>query len=182
LLRVEVLRAQRQPLSEAITELRKAAAAWPEDLRIRRELGTVLFIANDPEAARPILEDLLKREPDSAELALLMGETWLKAQQPGKAVPFLEKAVRSDPKLLRAQAALGRGYLEVGDMAKAIAPLQAALETDEDGSIHYRLARAYRATGRSELASQALAQFEEIRKSAEARTQSLQEEFRITPP
>jgi len=45
---VEVLRAQRQPFGEAIEALKKAAAAWPEDLRIRRELATVLFLANDP--------------------------------------------------------------------------------------------------------------------------------------
>jgi predicted Zn-dependent protease len=180
--RVEILRAQRQALGPAIDELRKAAVTWPEDLRIRRELATVLFLANDAEGARPIVEDLLKREPGSTELALLLGETWLKAQQPGKAVPLLEAAVRRDPKLLPAQAALGRAYLEVGDMAKAIAPLQAALETDDDGSLHYQLARAYRGTGRPDLASQALAQFQEMRKSAEARTQSLQEEFKITPP
>jgi hypothetical protein len=67
-------------------------------------------------------------------------------------------------------------------MAKAIAPLQAALETDTDGSLHFQLARAYRATGRADLASQALAQFQEIRKSAEGEAQSLQEEFQILPP
>src|SRR5207245_1273442 len=32
--RVEILRAQRQPLGLTIEELKKAAAAWPEDLRI----------------------------------------------------------------------------------------------------------------------------------------------------
>lgn len=182
LLQVEIRRAQRQPLGPTIEELKKAAAAWPEDLRIRRELATALYLANDPEGARPILDDLLKREPDSAELRLLLGETWLKAQQPGKAMPLLEGVVRRDPKLLRAQAALGRAYLEVGDMAKAVAPLQAALATDQDGTLHYQLARAYRATGRPELATQTLAQFQEIRKSAEAEAQSLKEEFRITPP
>lgn len=182
LLRVEILRAQRQPLGESISELKKAAEAWPEDLRIRRELATALFLANDPEGARPILEELLAREPDSAELALLLGETFLKALQPARAVPLLEGAVRRDPKLLPAQAALGRAYLEVGEMAKAIAPLQAALQTDQDGSLHYQLARAYRATGRSELANQALEQFQEIRQAAESRTRSQQEEFKITPP
>jgi predicted Zn-dependent protease len=181
--RVEVLRAQkRQLVREAIDELTKGVAAWPEDMRIRRELATVLFFANDAEGARPILEDLLKREPGSSELALLLGETWLKAQQPGKAVPLLEAAVRRDPKLLPAQAALGRAYLDVGDAAKAIAPLQAALESDKDGSLHYQLARAYRGTGRPELAKQALARFQELRQSAETESQSLQEEFRITPP
>jgi len=180
--RVEILRAQRQPLGPAIEDLRTAAAAWPEDLRIRRELATALFLVNDPEGARPILNDLLERAPDSTELGLLLGETWLKAQQPAKAIPLLEGVVRQEPKLLPAQAALGRAYVAAGDMARAIAPLESALETDADGSLHYQLARAYRATGRAEQATQALAQFQEIRKASEARAQDLKEEFRITPP
>lgn len=180
--RVEILRAQRQPLGPAIEALRAAAAAWPEDVRIRRELATALFLVNDPEGARPILDDLIKRTPDSAELGLMLGETWLKAQQPAKAIPLLEGVVRREPKLLPAQAALGRAYVAAGDMARAIAPLETALETDTDGSLHYQLARAYRATGRPERATQALAQFQELRKSAEARAQDLKEEFRITPP
>jgi len=181
--RVEVLRSRKRTLArEAIDELKRAAETWPDDPRIRRELATVLFLANDTEAARPILEDLLKREPGSTELALLLGETWLKAQEPAKAVPLLEGVVRREPKLLPAQAALGRAYVDAGQMAKAIAPLQAAQENDEDGSVHYQLARAYRATGWPDLASQALARFQEIRKAADAEAQSLQEEFRITPP
>jgi tetratricopeptide (TPR) repeat protein len=181
--RVEALRSRKRTLAgEAIDALKKAAETWPEDSRIGRELATMLLRTGDAERARPILEGLLKREPDSAELALLLGEAWLKLQQPAKAVALLEGTLRRDPKLLPAQAALGRAYAEVGDMANAIPALQAALETDQDGSLHYQLARAYRATGRSELASQALAQFQEIRKSAEAQSQSLREEFRITPP
>ena len=181
--RVEVLRSRkRTPAREAIDELKKAAQAWPDDIRIRRELATLLVIVGDTEAARPILEELHRREPESAEAALALGETWLKVQQPAKAVALLEGVVRREPELLPAQAALGRAYVEVGDMAKAIAPLEAARETDDDGSLHYQLARAYRATGRTEQATQTLARFQEIRKAAEARTQSLQEEFRITPP
>jgi tetratricopeptide (TPR) repeat protein len=182
LLQAQILRTQRRRLGEAIEELKKAAEAWPDDYRVRRELASALFLSNDAEAARPILEDLLKREPDSAELTLLLGETWLKTLEPAKAVPLLEKAVRRDPKLLAAQGALGRAYVEAGEVAKAIAPLEAARETDTDGSLHYQLARAYRATGRADLASQALAQFQEIRTAAEAQEQSLRDEFQILPP
>jgi len=180
--RSEVLRLQRRLMREAIDDLKRAAEVWPQDLRIRRELATMLFVANDAEGARPIFEDLLKREPDSAELALLLGEALLKAQQPGKAVPFLERAARRDPKLLRARAVLGRAYLELGEAAKAIPSLEAALPTDQDGSLHYQLVRAYRATGRADLASQSLRQFQEIQRSAEAEARSLKEEFQITPP
>ena len=182
LLRAETLRIRRRLLSKAIEELKAAMDAWPEDLRIRRELASALFIANDTEAALPILEDLLKREPDSTEVTVLLGETWLKALQPDKAVPLLERAVARDPKRLPAQAALGRAYLEAGAPAKAIEPLKAALETDTDGSIHFQLARAYRAAGQADLASQARVRFQELRKSAEAEEQSLREEFQIVPP
>ena len=114
--------------------------------------------------------------------ALLQGKKALDEGRTDEAVPLLERAVGRDPKLLPAQAALGRAYLEAGEMAKAIAPLKAALETDADGSLHFQLARAYRATGQADLASQALAQFQEMRKSAEAEAQSLREEFQILPP
>ncbi len=182
LLRVEGFRAQRQPPGELIEELKTAVAAWPEDIRIRRELATLLYHVHNEEAARPLLEDLLKREPESAELAFMLGQTFLQTQEAPKAVPLLAKAVKLDPKLLPAQAALGRAQLEIGEAAQAIPHLEAARPTDTDGSVHYQLARAYRATGQIDLASQALARFQEIQRSAEAELQSLKEEFRITPP
>lgn len=182
LLRVEVFRNQRQPPGELIEELKKAAATWPDDSRIRRELATLLFLVHNQEAARPLLEELLKREPDSADLTLLLGETLLQTQQAQKAVPVLARAVKLDPKLLPAQAALGRALLETGEAAQAIPHLEAALATDTDGSVHYQLARAYRATGQTERAREALSKFQEIQQSADAEVRSLKEEFRITPP
>lgn len=182
LLRAEVLRGQRQPPGDLIEELKKAAATWPEDLRIRRELATLLLIVHNEETARPLLEDLLKREPDSAELTLMLGKTFLQTQEASKAVPLLARAVKLDPKLLPARGALGRAHLEIGEAAQAIPHLEAALPTDTDGSLHYQLARAYRAMGQTDLASQALAKFQEIQRSADAEVRSLKEEFRITPP
>ena len=60
--------------------------------------------------------------------------------------------------------------------------LEAALPTDEDGSLHFQLARAYRETGRAEQATRTLAAFQELRRANEARQQSEKEEFAITPP
>jgi predicted Zn-dependent protease len=182
LVRVDVLRAQRQPLKESIEELQKAAATWPEDRRIRRELATRLFLGHDYAEARELLEQLRQAEPDSTELALMLGQAWLEPGEPAKALPFLQKAVGRDPRLLPAQAALGRAFLEAGDAARAIPHLEAAVHGDKDGSLHYQLARAYRAAGRADLASQALQKFQEIRRSAEARAQSMEEEFKISPP
>jgi tetratricopeptide (TPR) repeat protein len=181
LVRVEILRGQRRYL-ESKEELQKAVSAWPEDRRIRKALASLHFIAHEYTEARPILEELLKEEPGSAELCLLLGETWLESKEPRKAIPFLEDAVKRDPKLTRARGALGRAYLDAGDAERAIAPLQAALETDEEGSLHFQLSRAYRATGRAEEAGRMLEKFQEIRRANEVRAQSEKEEFAITKP
>ena len=181
LVRVDVLRGQRR-YSETLEELRKATSAWPEDLRIRRELATLHFIAHEYTAARPLLEDLLKHDPESAELLLLLGEAWVESKEPSKAVPYLEKAVREDPKLLRARALLGRAYVETGQAERAVPHLEAALPSDEDGSLHFQLARAYRESGRADQATRTLEAFQELRRANEARQKSEKEEFAITPP
>jgi predicted Zn-dependent protease len=178
---VEVLRAQRR-YEQSKEALAKAVAAWPDDPRLRREQATLFFIARRYTEARPLLEDLLKREPESAELNLLLGESWVESKEPAKAVPFLEKAVAAEPNLLRARAVLGRAYVEGGQPSLAIAHLEAALPTDEDGSLHFQLARAYRETGQAEPAKRALQAFQELRKAREARLESDKQEFEITPP
>jgi len=181
LVRVETLRAQRR-YAQSKGELQKAAASWPDDRRIRRELASLLFIAKEQAEARPLLEDLLKQEPDAADLNLLLGESWLESKEPTKAVSFLEKAVSADPKLLRARGVLGRAYVEAGRAAPAIPHLEAALPTDEDGSLHFQLARAYRETGQAEAATRTLQAFQEARRANEAHQQADKEEFAITPP
>jgi len=181
LVRVETLRAQRRYL-ESKEELQKAASAWPDDLRIRREQATLYFIAREYAEARPLLEELLKHEPGSAELNLLLGEAWLGSKEPAKAIVCLEKALHADPNLLRAHAILGRAYVEGGQAALAVPHLEAALPTDDDGSLHFQLARAYRETGRADQAARTLQAFQEMRKAYEARLESDKQEFAITPP
>jgi len=181
LVRIETLRAQRR-YAQIKEELQQAASAWPDDPRIRREQVTLAFIAHEYAAARPLLEALLKQEPDSAELNLLLGQAWLESREAAKAIPPLEKAVAADPKQLEARAALGRAYVEDGQAARAIPHLETALPTDGDGSLHFQLARAYRETGQAEAATRTLAAFQELRKANEARLESDKEEFAITPP
>jgi predicted Zn-dependent protease len=180
LVRVEVFRAQRR-YGQAKEELEKAAAAWPDDPRIQRERATLFFIAREYAAARPLLEGLLKREPDSAELNLLLGESWLETKEPARAIPPLEKAAASEP-TPRARALLGRAYLEDGQSARAVAHLEVALPTDEDGSLHLQLARAYRETGQVERAARTLQEFQQLRKAYDARMETDKQEFAITPP
>ncbi|HEY2946202.1 MAG TPA: tetratricopeptide repeat protein [Vicinamibacteria bacterium] len=181
LLRAQVLDGEGRHV-EAAAELRQAVQSWPGDARLRRELATSLHRARDFDAARPLLEELVQQEPGSAELAFMLGDTYLQQQQAEKAVAALESALAADPGLLPARAALGRAWMLAGDPARALPHLEAARDTDEDGSLHYQLSRAYQARGESGRADAALRRSQELRAAAQARERDLQREFTITPP
>jgi predicted Zn-dependent protease len=142
-------------------------------------MARLLFIGREYEDARPLLEEILEREPGSAEMNLLLGELWVEQRQPEKGIPHLEKAAVGGPLQLRARAVLGRAYVDSGQAAKAIPHLEAALVTDEDGSLRFQLARAYQSTGQADRARRMRQEFQEIQRSQE-RTQ--EENLVLTPP
>jgi predicted Zn-dependent protease len=181
LLRAQVLGGQGRHV-EAAAQLRQAREAWPDDARLGRELATSLYQSRDFDAARPLLEALVREDPKAADLAFMLGDSYLQQQQAPKAIPALESALTADPKLLSARAALGRAYMLTGDASTALPHLEAARETDEDGSLHYQLSRAYQARGQTDRAEAALRRSQELREAAEARQRELQQEFAITPP
>lgn len=159
--KAELYRSQGRHL-DSVGELEKAAKLAPGDRRIQRDLATSLYLSRDYDAAAPMLETLLKDEPGSADLNFMYGDTLLQAQKLETAIPLLETAVSRDPAMMDARVSLARAYLLAGRSADAIPHLKAALATDEDGSLHYQLARAYQATGQLELAKQMLAKYQAI--------------------
>lgn len=181
LIEVAALRGQRR-FAESKEALQKALSSWPEDLRLRHELATLLFIAREYDAARPLLEGLLEVNPASAEYNLLLGRVWVEQRQAAKAIPYLERASKDSTTAISAQAALGRAYLDSGEAARAVPYLEAALETDEDGSIHFQLARAYQASGQTERARETRKKFQEIQRAANARAQNERDGLTITAP
>jgi predicted Zn-dependent protease len=151
--------------SESVSELRQAATLAPGDRRIQKALAMSLYLSGDYDAAAPLLEALVKQSPSAADLRLLHGDTLLQAQKIDQAIPALEAALRLDPTLLPARASLGRAYLQAGRQADAIPHLKAALLTDEDGTLHYQLARAYQATGQTALAKEMLVKYAAFEKA-----------------
>jgi len=181
LVRVGVLRTQRR-YSESKEALQSAMERWPDDVRLRHELATLLVVGKEFDAARTLLAPLLEDDPDSAELNLLMGETWVESRQPAEAIPYLQRALSRGPDLPHARALLGRAYLDAGDAVKALPHLEAALPSDTDGSLHLQLARAYQASGQAEKAQEARLAFQEDRQRREAQAAADDETFAITPP
>jgi predicted Zn-dependent protease len=180
-LRADVLRLRRQNL-EATKEWRLALKYAPNDEHLREGLLASLYQARDYAAALPLVEELLRQDPTSAELNLTKGDILLSSEETEKAIPYLKASLKLNPKLLAAHHALGRAYMQVGQPAAAIPHLEAALPIDEDGSLRYQLARAYQSTGQAEAAKKTLQEYQQRQKADREEKSKLEEELKITPP
>jgi predicted Zn-dependent protease len=154
--------------AESAAEWRKVLELSPGDRDAQHEFATALYLSHDYKANLPELQELLKKETQSANLNFFVGDSLLGTEQIEQAIPYLETAVRLDSKLLPARASLGLCYARVGEPQKAIPHLKSALSIDNDGSLHYQLAKAYGATGQSAPAKEMMAQYQKIRKNATA--------------
>jgi len=167
--------------AEAVEEWKRALEFLPGDTQIQKQLAINLKFAQDYRAALPFFQELLRRQPASPDLNFLTGETLLDLQRAEEAIPLLRRAVRGDPRMLSAHKALARADLAIGNAADAIPHLKVTLAGDEDGSLHYQLARAYQASGQPDLAKQVLAQYQKL-KNAAADSNDTARQMEITPP
>jgi tetratricopeptide (TPR) repeat protein len=180
-LKADIARGQGQHL-EAVKEWRAALALQPGSVPIQRELAISLFMAGDYASALEAAKKLLKSQPDSAEMNFMAGDSLLRAEQPEEAIPFLRAAQAADPKMLAADASLGLALSRIGKHAEAIPHLRKALELDDDGSLHFQLANAYRAAGDAEKARVVMAQYQEILKRNQEQKEEVAREAQIGPP
>jgi predicted Zn-dependent protease len=172
----------RKEYLKSAREWQEALKSAPGDPRIQKALAVSLKLSGSVDKARAILQDLLKREPNSAELSYLLGDTLLSSLQTEEAIGYLRKAVDLDPALLPAHRALARAYRRVGKSDLAIPHLKAALPVDSDGSLYYQLAQAFRKTGQRQLEREMLTKFQEIKNSASLETKAHEGKTEITPP
>jgi tetratricopeptide (TPR) repeat protein len=73
-------------------------------------------------------------------------------------------------------------YSRLGRSTDAVPHLEAAIELDDDGSLHYQLARAYQTAGDAQRAQATMQKYQEIQRRAEEEKQTLEREAVITPP
>jgi predicted Zn-dependent protease len=179
--KAQILRGHGQDL-EAANEWRAALKLEPGNPRLEHELATALFLGKDYHAAMPLAEKLLADQPNSPELNFIMGDSLWQTQQPDKAIPYLEAALRGQPNMLSAHAALGMALATLDKNSEAIPHLQRAISLDDDGSLHYSLARAYRAAGNADGARQAMEQYQQIKGRNTKVDSELAKEAEITAP
>jgi Flp pilus assembly protein TadD len=133
---------------DAQTEYLMALKLSPENPAALLGVATAyLSNGNFPAAAEAALSALSKR-PDDPDINVLMAEVEIGRHEYASALPYLEKSLHTNPKALPAvHALIGRVYAETDKTPEAIQELKLAAPRDEDGSIHYLLARLYREQG-----------------------------------
>ena len=180
-LKAQILHGHKQDI-EAANEWRAALNLAPGNQRLEGELATSLFLAHDYKTAMPLIEKLLQGNGSSADLNFMMGESLLRTEQPDKAVPYLEAALRADSKMLPAHASLGLAVSKLDRGNDAIPHLEKALALDDDGSLHYSLARAYQQAGNTQRSRELMEAYQRIQKQNREQKDELAKDTQIAPP
>jgi tetratricopeptide (TPR) repeat protein len=167
---------------EAVAEWRAALKLSPGNGRLEADLTTSLFLAHDYNAAIPMIESQMTGNAKSPDLNFMMGESLLRIEQPDKAVLYLETALQTNPDMLPAHASLGLSLAKLNRDREAIPHLEKALELDDDGALHYQLARAYQQAGNATRADAVMAQYREIQKRIQEEKEEITKDVQITAP
>ena len=162
----------RQADKEAIAEFQIAARLHPDDPEIHEALGDVLLRQNELAEGKAEIETALRLNPSAPRSLYLLGNLYVSQREPAKGIPYLEAALHYDPALTEARPSLGKAYLKVGKPDRAIAELEQSTTIDRYGDLHYLLYEAYRDDGKPELAAQALARSQELRRKSAADDQA----------
>jgi predicted Zn-dependent protease len=181
LIRAEIAQS-RNRYPDGVEEIRAALKLEPGNPAIESALAEALLQAHDLDEAIPLLERLMREQPDDGSLLLMYGDALLQAQHLDRAIPILEQAAKAPSALSAARRLLGRAYVQAGRYADAVPYLEASLGDDQDGDIHYQLVRAYQALNRHEDAQKAMAEYQKRRQAAAPGPSDVSEDAVMTPP
>lgn len=148
---------QQDNLKSARSEYAAALSLRPHDPEI------ILFnvrLLETAKESRQALQEAMRGAADfplDAGLNFEAGELLLRSNGDAEAAAtYLERALQSDSRLIRARTDLADAYAQLQRFDDAIRELNQIIGTDDDGALHYRLARWYRQTGHAEEAVKAL--------------------------
>lgn len=147
---------QKRRWGDAEAEYRKAVAVEPKSESARLSLALVLFSEMQTEEALALDHSLLAEQPGDPEANLLAGEILVQQNKFKEAEPYLTRCANLRPELVpHFHVLLGRIYAETGRIDEAIAEYKLGLSADEDGSLHFQIARLYQKTGNRAAAEEA---------------------------
>jgi tetratricopeptide (TPR) repeat protein len=138
--------------SKDFTALLGAAANYLQENRI--------------ELASAMIQQALEQNPSDPEANYIAGEVLTDQRRFDESEPHLKLGLHAKAELVsRIHALLGRVYASRGEDVRAIEELKLGLPSDDDGSIHFQLARLYQKTGQQKLADAAFEETKRIKNS-----------------
>ncbi|MCG6857002.1 MAG: M48 family metalloprotease [Salaquimonas sp.] len=162
-LRHDMARAKIAAYTGRAGELQKLFHNDPQGPAARYGLAISLYLHGSASQALPILNRLIKEQPNNPYLYEMKGEILLISGKARESMAAYQKAVRLDPYktgLIRVQ--LGHAMLETYDKSlagKAIIEIKSGLSRDPTNSSGYALlARAYSSIGKEDMARSAAAE------------------------
>jgi tetratricopeptide (TPR) repeat protein len=150
---------QREQFDDAQKEYAKALDLSPNDPAALLGLASAYFDDAKVDQSIATSQKALALNPNDPETNLVMGEALMTQHKFSDAEPFLLKSLHAKPQMLpHVHALLGEAYAANGNTQEAISQLNMGLESDQDGSVHYQLARLYAKTGNKEAQAKAIEQ------------------------
>ncbi len=163
---------------DAIAEFQAAAKVSPKEPNVHFGLGYLYWKSRRYDEAAREFQAELANDPNHAQSMAYLGDIQLKKDNPEKAIPLLRKAIELQRDLRFAYIALGTALTAQKQYPEALAILQQAVKLDPaQADAHYRIARVYQATGKTEEAQKEFAKVRELhQKSDESLTPKMAKE------
>jgi len=137
----------------AVQQFRAAVKANPKEPSAHFGLGYLLWAQKKYSEAAQEFQAELANDPNHIQSMLYLGDTDIQMNQFGDAKPLLERVEQQNPEIGLDHLDLGIVYTEADRKEDALRELSVAARYEpDDVNVHWRLARLYRAMGRTEMA------------------------------
>ncbi len=135
---------QAQQYSRAATLYRKILAKQPDLMEAEVNLGLMLHLSGDLQAAIACFQHVLVKHPDLFAPNLLAGLDYLKLDNPSLALPYLQKATEEKPDQAEARVGLANSYLQLRQYSEALEQFTRATQLDSrNATAWYGLGATY---------------------------------------
>lgn len=139
---------QRERYDDAQKEYATALDLSPDNPAALLGLASAYLDEAKIDQAIATAQRALDKQPGDPEINVVMGEALIEQHKFSQAESHLMKGLSAKPQMLsHIHAMLGETYAAEGKTEDAIAQMKMGLDSDQDGSLHYQLARLYSRTG-----------------------------------
>jgi tetratricopeptide (TPR) repeat protein len=163
------LAAARNDDRKAIEEYRAAVALNGNVPNLHYSLGHLLWKDLNVPDARMELQTELRMNPHHAGALHDLGDSFLLEHHPEQALPYLTVAKEADKENSDIDRDLGTAYVQLKDYNKAEAEYKIALAGDQDGTVHYKLAKVYQLLGKKAEADREFAIYSSMNEESHAK-------------